>query len=97
MPRGSVFMHEWEAKRIAEREAVIVTARCVNCRWTLEGTVQETREAFLAHRTTKHPEVVPRPRRKRHRPLSALQGLRSLDDNIAAARAQGAAGWAGAE
>lgn len=95
MPRGNAFMQEWEVARIAEREAVHVTERCQNCKWTLEGTVKETREAFLAHRLEAHPEIQPKPRRKRHRPFSSLNSMGPLDENIANARTQGAATWAG--
>lgn len=95
MPRGNAFMQEWEVARIAERDAVQVIARCANCPWTLEGTVADTRAAFLEHRGTKHPEIQPKPRRKRHRPFSSLNSMGPLDENIANARTQGAATWAG--
>ena len=91
--RGTAYLKEWEQRVIAEREAIVVTARCAFCDWNLDGTVGETRDAYQAHRTSSHPEVRPPARRRRHRPYGQLQGMKSLDENIAAAREQGAAGW----
>lgn len=91
--RGTAYLKEWEQRMVDEREAVVVTARCARCDWTLEGTVLDTREAFRDHRVTAHPEVKPVVRRKRHRPFGALQSAKSLDDNIENARKQGAASW----
>lgn len=95
--RGTAALKEWEQRLLDERESVHVTARCAWCPWQLDGTVLKTREAFAAHRATEHPEVNPRPRRKRHRPFGALQSSKGLDENIAEARKTGAAGWAGPE
>ena len=95
--RGTAFLKDWEAKALADREQVIVTARCLHCHWNQTGTVQATREAHAAHRTTEHPEIKPPARRKRLRPYGQLSGFKSLDDNIAQARQQGAAGWAAPE
>ena len=97
MPRGTAHLKQWEANLVAEREAVQVTARCAFCPWELEGTVRETREAHAQHRARYHPDITPKPRRKRYRPYGQLQGSKSLDDNIANARTQGASMWAGSE
>ena len=90
-------MKDWEQRAHAEREAVVVTARCLHCAWNRTGTVQETREAHAQHRATKHPHIVPQARRKRHRLYGQLQTGKTLDENIAEARKTGAAGWAGPE
>lgn len=95
MRRGQVFMKEWEQRIIAEREAVHTITRCGFCDWTTEGELADTRPAYLEHRTRHHPDVKPPERRKRHRPISQISAGKNLDDNIAAARAQGASGWAG--
>lgn len=97
MSRGTVFMRDWETRALAQREAIHVTARCGFCDWTLEGTVANTRQAHHQHRLEQHPELQPKPRRKRHRKYGQLPGMKNLDDNIAKARQQGAAGWAGPE
>lgn len=91
--RCTVFLKQWEKDKIAERESVIVTARCCFCDWTLEGTVADTRTSYRIHREEHHPEVKPRVRRKRMRPFGQVTG-KSLDDNIVHARTQGAAVWA---
>ena len=95
--RGTPTLQAWEQRLLAEREAVVVTARCAWCKWNQTGTVQETREAHAQHRARIHPEITPSPKRKRHRPYGQLQGMKSLDDNIAQARKSGAAGWAAPE
>lgn len=90
-------MRDWEHRMLQERLDVVYTPRCA-CGWSLpEMPLREGKQAFLEHRLDKHPEIQPKPRRKRHRPFGALQSAKSLDDNIANARQQGAAGWAGAE
>lgn len=88
-------LEAWEQRLLDQREAVVVTARCAWCPWELAGTVLETREAHAAHRKAEHPDVRVKPRRPRHRPYRVMQSQTVLEDNIANARAQGAAGWAG--
>ena len=95
--RGRPTLQAWEQRLVDERLAVYVTQRCALCPWTLKGPLRLTRDAFLAHRLEAHPELKPAPRRKRHRPYGQLQGMKSLDDNIAQARKSGAAGWAAPE
>ena len=94
-PRGTVFLKEWEQRIVAERESVRIVNRCSFCPWTAEGTLAETRDAYLEHRLAAHTEVDPPRRRQRHRPVGQINSGRSLDDNIAGARAQGASTWAG--
>lgn len=93
--RGTALLKDWEARLVADREAGIVTARCAFCKWELEGTVADSRTAYLAHRLQAHPEVKPPARRKRQRPFGQLSNRRTLDENIANARGQGASTWAG--
>ena len=97
MNRGRVVLEAWEERVLAEREAVVVTHRCCWCKWKRHGTVAETRALYLEHRADKHPDRVPVVRKKRHRPYRQFSSAHSLDDNIANARSQGAAGWAGPE
>lgn len=100
--RGTVFIQGWEQRIVEEREAVVTTVACKWCEeqkktkpWGMTGTVAETRAAYLEHRTAEHPEVKPKPRRKRMRPFGQLSNRRTLDENIANARGQGASTWAG--
>lgn len=58
-------------------ETLPTTTSCARCRWTHTGTAAEGREAFTAHRLTKHPEVKPskkrRPQQKGHIPMSPIK------------------------
>jgi hypothetical protein len=57
----------------------------------------ETSAASLAHRLEHHPEAVQTRKHKRRTvPMVTLAGGKSLDENIANAREQGAATWDGA-
>lgn len=91
--RGRPTVEAWEQARVTELEAFQVTARCAFCSWSLQGDVRAAREAHEAHRTAEHPEIQPKPRRKRFK--HQFSSHRNLDDNIANAREQGAATWAG--
>ena len=93
MKRGTAILQAADARYVAEREAVIVTQRCANCDWHGHGTVKEMRELFLAHRLEAHPEIQPKPRRKRHRFVGQMNVGKTLDENIENARKQGASGW----
>jgi hypothetical protein len=93
--RGRPILQAWEQRLLDERLDVHVTERCALCDWTTVGALRTTRDAFLQHRTTEHPEVRPKPRRTRYRPHGMVLSS-NLTDNVANARAQGAAGWAGA-
>lgn len=96
MKRGNAILAAADARYLAEREAVIVTCRCGFCPWFLNGTVAETRLAYLTHRTAEHPDVQPKARRKRRRHYGQITTGKNLDDNIANARKTGASTWAGA-
>lgn len=93
MRRGRVVLQAWEQRMILEKDAVVVTTRCARCRWELEGPVGVTRAAFAAHLKDDHPDVQPTTLHKRHRPTRQMVSTHNLDDNIATARAQGAAAW----
>jgi len=95
--RGRSTLDAWEQRLLDQRESVQVTARCAWCPWELAGTVLETREAHAQHRARIHPDVRVKPRAKRRRPYRTMVSETTLEDNIANARAQGAAGWAGPE
>lgn len=95
MSRGSAYLKEWEQRLLDDRNASRVLAKCAFCNWYLEGSVAETRAAYSLHRLESHPEIQPKPRHKRHR--LSFTSAKNLDDNIANARKQGAAGWAGSE
>lgn len=93
-PRGTAILQAADERYMAEREAVIVTARCCRCDWHQHGTVKDTREAFLEHRLGEHPELRPKPRRKRHRFIGQMNVGKTLDQNIENARKHGASVWA---
>lgn len=94
--RGTVFLAGWQERFIAEREAVVVTTTCGLCKtWRREGPMGENRDLLKAHRLEAHPDVKPVKRLRRVRPGGQVNTAKSLDDNIAAARAQGASTWAG--
>lgn len=100
MSRGNV-IHQAYAERLeAERLAVHTVGRCAWCpSFVVEGTLAETRDLLLAHRLEHHPEIQPgnlRKHKKRIVPMVTLAGGKTLDENIAAAREQGAATWDGA-
>jgi hypothetical protein len=93
--RGTPFLKEWERAKIEERLDVIYTPACM-CGWRLEPMpLRDGKAAHEQHRAEQHPEMVVRKRRKRYRSWGQIQGGQPLDDNIAKARAQGAAVWAG--
>lgn len=92
-PVGRAYLAEWEAARLAEREAQPITMTCLWCDWTLAGTLKAARDAHRAHRAAQHPERTVKRRKTRHRPSRTIvAGGKTLDDNIAGARAQGANG-----
>ena len=95
--RGRPILEAWEQRLVEQREAVQVTARCAWCPWEHAGTVKDTRERFAAHRRSEHPDVSVKTKRKQHRPFRQFNSETNVDDNIANARAQGAATWAGPE
>lgn len=96
MPRGRVVLEAWEQRILDDKESVHVTVSCAWCSWSLAGDLRTAREAHRQHRTTEHPDRAVKHRRTRHRPYRVFRSMSNLDDNIAAAREQGAATWEGA-
>ena len=93
-PSGQV-LAAWELARLAEREQSVTVAACLWCDWKMEGTLLETREAYREHRSSAHPEVKVRKQIRRKRLFGTMSTHAQLRDNIANARAQGGATWAG--
>lgn len=92
--RGRQTVEAWAEQRVAELRAYVVTTSCLFCAdFEMTGPVGEVSEAYAQHRAEAHPEVKPKPRRQRRK--HQFSSHRNLDDNIAAAREQGAATWAG--
>jgi hypothetical protein len=77
-----------------ERNRQTVIQRCGLCDWKVEGLFGETRLLAIEHRREFHPEAKQRTRRPSYRAGLRTIGTRSLDENIALNRAQGAAMWA---
>ena len=93
-PNGQI-LAAWELARIEERNLSFSRAACMWCDWTLEDTLAETREAHREHRSSAHPEVKVRKQIRRKRLFGTMSTHAQLRDNIANARAQGGAVWAG--
>ena len=70
---------------------MLVTTLCQLCDFTHTGTLEEGLAAHREHRTRVHGITVVPKKRKGRSPWSSHT---PLADNIAGARAQGAAGWA---
>ena len=97
MKRGRDIHHAYAERLEAERLQQHNVGRCAWCPdIVFEGTVAETRAELLAHRLEHHPEAKPRKHTKRIVPMRTLLSGKTLDDNIANAREQGAATWEGA-
>jgi len=95
--RGSVILQAYADRIEAERLAQNNVGRCAWCPDVVfEGTVEHTRAELLAHRLKHHPEAKPRKHTKRIVPMRTLLSGKTLDDNIANARVEGAATWDGA-
>ena len=86
-------MRQWELDRILLRDQQHMTVRCAFCPWTFTGTFGDGKHASAEHRAAEHPQAVST-RRKRHRVVSVMAGARPVEENIAKARAEGAATWA---
>lgn len=92
MSIGRKYLDELHARIVAEREAEHVTCRCAWCDWTHTGTLLDARAAHAEHRADAHPERTVKRRKTRHRRSHTLVAGKTLDENIAGARAQGANG-----
>jgi len=91
--RGNVILRAAHDRPTAERLAQHVVDSCCFCDWTLEGTLAQTRQAHLEHRQAQHPDAQPRLRKSRKNRKGQINLGKSIDENIAAAREQGGAGW----
>ena len=80
-----------------QRGQQTVTQACGFCGWTVTGAFAETRVLAQAHRKTEHPEAKQRTRLVRNRAGIKTIGTRTLEENVALNRLQGASGWASAE
>jgi hypothetical protein len=95
MPRGQVILENYQQRILDERLAQHILARCAKCDWTAEGTLAETSQLALEHRTAQHPELKQsKAQLRRTRPGAIRVSPTTLADNIDAARKQGAATWA---
>ena len=97
MKRGRDIHQAYEERILSERLSQHNTTRCQWCPdIVFEGTVAETRDLYAAHRLEHHPEAKPRKHKKHIVPMRTLLSGKTLDDNIANARVEGAATWDGA-
>jgi pterin-4a-carbinolamine dehydratase len=95
MPRGTDILQAAADRYRDERHQQHLTQRCSRCTWTISGLLLDTKVAFAAHLSEHHPEVKVVARRPRRMTRMPKITDKSLDQNIADARAQGASGWAG--
>jgi hypothetical protein len=98
-PRGTESLKESELLYLARMMDVQTTSSCAHCGKSWTGWLATVQEAYKAHRLEKHPEIQPRARRPRTRAHTLVRSSTqsSLEDNIANARANGGASWAGPE
>lgn len=97
MKRGRDIHAEYAARLEQERLAQPTVGRCQWCpTFIVEGPLEHTRQALLEHRLAEHPQARERKHKRRRKPMIALVTTKTLDENIAAARQQGAATWEGA-
>lgn len=89
--RGSAIHQAYAERLTAERLQQHAVGGCVWCpTFRVEGTLAETRAATLEHRQAHHPEALSTRLKKRARPFQTTVSHKSLDENIANARTQGA-------
>jgi hypothetical protein len=95
MPRGSAILEAAATRIEQERNRAVISHACCWCNWTMTATLGECRVAHRAHVASEHPEItMPEPqRRKRRANAPRTLGTRTVGENIALARAQGAASW----
>lgn len=67
-----------------------ITHRCGHCEWTAEGQLEDTLPLFLAHMKQKHPTVEVRRRMRSEQPINQFLFDKQIEENMIAARAQGA-------
>lgn len=76
--------NQWAAQRP-------VTTKCLHCDWEFEGTCEDGRHAHEIHRRRKHGLTATH--RRRYSSRTPWAQTTNLGDNVANARAEGAAGW----
>ena len=97
MRRGSEIHAAYAERILQERLEQHNVGRCAWCpTFVVEGTLEHTRAELLAHRLEHHPDVKPRKHQRRIVPMVTLAGGKTIEENIANAREQGAATWDGA-
>jgi hypothetical protein len=82
---------------IEARGQHVIIQSCGFCDWTVTGPFSETRVLAQQHRRDKHPEARQRTKFTRSRAGIRTIGAKTLEENIALNRAQGASGWSSAE
>jgi hypothetical protein len=85
------------ARYLAERGNQKVILKCLFCDEEITGTFAETKLAAADHRKKQHPEARQRTKLVRNRAGIRTIGTRTLEENVAINRLQGASGWASAE
>jgi hypothetical protein len=91
--RGNDILQTYADRMRAEKNLQPVTTRCSHCAWTLEGLLGDSHQAFALHLSSEHPDVKP-PRHRTKRATLTRVSPKTLDENVAAARSQGASRWA---
>lgn len=84
-------MSPWGAADAEDHGEQSLVTGCLHCEWVYEGTLDEGKEEFAAHAKEEH-GIEAKPQIKRRR-RSSWTSRKALEDNIAGARAQGAARW----
>lgn len=82
------------AQYVQQRLQQTVTQNCAFCPWTVTGLFGETRQLAAEHRKHNHPEAKQRTRFSRSRAGIRTIGAKTLEENVALNRLQGASGWA---
>lgn len=97
MKRGRDILDIHDAWNAAMRLNQDVTVRCGLCDQFLEtGTLYMVRRNHQAHRAKHHPEIRERKHKQKGRRGQVSLSNKTVGENIAGARAQGAATWDGA-
>jgi hypothetical protein len=98
MPRGAVIQHAYQERIRAEKDLQLVTTGCLWCKVKpVTTTLAEGRLWLEAHVAEHHPDRVVVRRFGKRRSSHRMLGKQSIEDNIAAARAQGASAWVNQE
>ena len=94
--KGNEITRAWIERLTEEKLSQRIISKCNHCStWRAEGELRETKALYREHLADKHPEVEVVPHRKKRSHMPRIAGKKSLDENIANARSQGGAAWAG--